>query len=177
MIKIRCPRFMTVPCMVLLFSLSIWTGGRQSSLQTSPDHKDISVITSATSKADEEPYVQLNPFGSWTPDTITRDGAAVIAISLSASGDVPEGTQVTLSFGATVSNGAAGFTITPAEPVAENQFTFSIGPNGQKTITAKYVASNVTGSPDVKAICDMSVPAGITARQSPQTSSSELRIR
>ena len=157
---------MTVPCIVLLFSLS---------MQTSWGH--MSVITPALSKAAEEPRVQLNSFGNWTPDTIARDGAAVIAISVSASNDVPEGTQITLSFGATVSNGAAGFSITPAEPVAENQFTFTIGPNGQKTITAKYVANDVTGTPDVKAICDMSVPAGITASQSPQTSSSELRIR
>ncbi len=123
------------------------------------------------------PFVTLNPFGNWNPDTIAAAGTSNISISVNASSGVTAGTIVSLSFGATVSGGAAQLTATPAEPVTENQFSFSIGPNGQKTVTAKYDPSNVSGTPDVRAICSMTVPTGVTAVQSPKTSTSILRIR
>jgi len=104
-------------------------------------------------------------------------GTSTISISVNASTDVPTDTQVTLSLGATVSNGTAQFTITPAEPAAENQFSFLIGPGGRKTVIAKYTVTTFSGSPNVQAQCNMSVAGPVVASGSPQTSVSALWIR
>jgi hypothetical protein len=173
MTQISRALFICFPCVVLLFSFSSSAGSRQSLLRMTKQ----TFVVPALSEADEEPSVKLNSFGKWTPDALAPDGTTVITISVTASDDVPEGTKVTLSFGVEVSNGSAGFTITPAEPVEENQFTFQIKAGQTKTIAAKYTVREVTGKPDVKSICDMSVPSGVVAKENPQTSSSELWIR
>jgi hypothetical protein len=123
------------------------------------------------------PFVTLNPFGNWDPDTISPSGVANISISLHASQDVPAGTSVSLSFGVTVSNGSAQLTATPADPPQENPFSFTVGPSGQRTITVKYDPGSVTGAPNVRAMCNMSVGGSIVAIGNPQTSMDVLRIR
>ena len=121
------------------------------------------------------PFVRLNALGNWSPDTIsnTSQASASISISVNASSDFSG--QVTLSFGVSVSNGTATFNITPAQGLA---FSFSLGNNEGKTVTAVYNPASATGSPDVQAVCALGVPAGgPQALGSPQTSTSVLRIR
>lgn len=185
----------TALCLVVFFSLSIWTTSGESSSITSWECHDISMnqfqigetITKInTHDAEEnkqgaptpiETNITLNVFGNWTSDVVNQGGSSNIEISVSSSNGVRAGTQVTLSFGVTVSDGIAQLTATPAEPVAKNQFTFTIGPSEKKTVTVHYIAGSFTGKPKVKAICNMSVPSGITAIQNVQTSTSELWIR
>ena len=204
MIKMRSYWFMPILCLVLLFSLSIWTERGQSSPSSLWEYKHTSVSQSQMRETQKIPYyhdeerwefvarapiqvtdtrVTLNPFGRWKPDTIDSGKISAISISVTASNNVPVGTQVTLSFGSSVTGGSVNFTITPA--TQGEAFTFQIGPDEQKIITAKYQPSKVTGKPKVKAICHMSVtpPQGyqgnVTGQQpiDGQESSSELWIR
>ncbi len=123
------------------------------------------------------PFITLNAFGNWNPTSITSTQSSDIIISVNASNDVPASTSVTLSFGASVSSGStASFSIAP--PSGGTPFTFTIGPGGSQSVTARYSLTNFTGTPDVKAVCNMTVNTqGVSANPASQTSTSILQVR
>jgi len=157
-------------CLALCFGLSI-----QASDGRSPSRDAVS--KEQTIQEQKVPYVTLNPFESWNPDTTGIGGSSTISISVRASKDLPRVTKVTLNFGFTTSAGMANFAITPTDSRTENAFSFAIGPEETKTVTAKYKVESFTGLPRVQAMCDMTVAAPAVGSGSPQTSASELWIR
>jgi len=132
------------------------------------------------------PFVTLNAFGSWTPDTVNATTPSEITISVTSSSGMPSSAAVSLNFGYTVSGGGSvDFGVVPAEGSA-NPFSFSISSNQQKSVTAKYTPTNVTlaqNAPNVVASCNLSAtpapPAtpAVLVQGSPQTSTSILHIR
>lgn len=157
-------------CLALCFGLSIQASDGQSSF---------SVASRKGQKPDEQkvPSVTLNSFRSWGPDTIRVGESSIISISVTASKVLPGITKVTLNFGFTVSDGTANFATTPADSRTEDAFSFAIGPEETKTVTAKYHVKSFTGAPRIHAMCDMTVEAPGVGSGSPQTSASELWIR
>lgn len=157
-------------CLALCFSLSIQTSWGQGSF---------SVASSKGQKPDEQkvPSVTLNSFRSWTPDTIRLGESSTISISVTASKVLPGITKVTLNFGFTISDGTADFAVTSADSSTDDAFSFAIGPEETKTVTAKYYVKRFTRAPRIHAMCDMSVEAPGVGSGSPQTSASELWIR
>jgi len=125
------------------------------------------------------PFVTLNAFGSWDPDTIGSTEFSDISILVSASSGLPSGTQVTLNFGSSVSGGTVQFSVAPKP--GTTGFSFPIDSNQSKEITARYTANSFTGTPNVQAQCSMSVTPGppqvTVVPATPQTSTSVLRIR
>lgn len=125
------------------------------------------------------PFITLNAFGSWDPDTIGNTASSDISISVSASSGLPSGTQVTLNFGSSVSGGTVNFSIAPKPNTS--QFTFSIASGEQKEITPRYTVNSFTSAPNVQAQCSVSVnpgpPTVTVVPAMPQTSTSVLRIR
>ena len=129
-----------------------------------------------TTEEQKVPSVTLNSFRSWSPDTIRIGESSTISISVTASKDLPRVTKVSLNFGFTNSAGSANFVVTGTDST-ENAFSFAIGPEETKTVTAKYYVKSFTGAPRIHAMCDMSVEAPGVGSGSPQTSASELWIR
>ena len=123
------------------------------------------------------PSVTLDSFGNWSPDTISLGESSTISISVKGSKDLPHVTTVTLSFGATVSDGTANFEITPADSHAGNTFSFSIGPGETKVVTARYRVKSFARAPRIHAMCDITVKGPAVTGGSPQTSAGELWIR
>jgi hypothetical protein len=157
-------------CLAFCFGLSIQASDEQSPFRDA-------VIKEQTIQEQKVPYVTLNPFESWSPDTIRVGGSSTISISVRASKDLPHDTKVTLNFGFTTSAGMANFAITPTDSRAENAFSFAIGPEETKTVTATYKVESFTGLPRVQAMCEITVAAPAVGSGSPQTSASELWIR
>lgn len=156
-------------CLALCFGLSIQASDGQSPFRDAGSKEQ-------TTQEPKIPNVTLDPFGSWSPDTIGIGGSSTISISVRASKDLPRVTKVTLNFGFTNSAGTANFAVTGTDST-ENAFSFAIGPEETKTVTAKYKVESFTGLPKVQAMCDMTVEAPGVGSGSPQTGASELWIR
>lgn len=157
-------------CLALCFGLSIQSSDGQSPFSDESSKEQ-------TTQEQQLPNVTLNSFRSWSPDTIRVGESSTISISVTGSKTLPGITKVTLNFGSTASDGTANFAITSAESVTEDAFSFAIGPDETKTVTAKYHVKSFTRAPRIHAMCDMTVEAPGVGSGSPQTSASELWIR